>query len=534
VIALAPTLGGDFLSDDFGYLGLFHDKPPSHFLKLFHADISGGIWGHPLDELRPVFALSYRLTCAAFGLSPAGHHAFNVAVHVVNALLVLLLVGALTRGALAPSLLAAALFAVSPAQVPAVYWITGRVETVATAFYLGAILAFARFRLTGRGAWYLVSIASFVLGLGTKEIALTVPVALLAVDLLLTRGPRTLRRLAAHAPFVLLAAVWVLIRHLVFGTGVRAERVGGGLLSTLFGDQPGGFMFLLAPASAGVGLASVPLVWEAAAGGLMAGALLGGIVTRARHVRSPGLGPLLFCAAWYVLTLLPTLVTYWAPRHLYLPSCALYGLVALLVLPPLQSAPRRAGPVVVGAALVASLLVLARAEGEAWRGLGDVSREARAAIARWTPLIPPGSAVVVSVPAMDRKVGIWLYALPFAATPPFMSPGLYDGRQIVETPDLYCCPLESWWRDRKPLLLEWTDPDRPPLDLYVLYWSANKASVVMRHRAVLRDRLGARLQQALGAPLAQVQEIDPRLGDAVVDGLREVVIAGARYGEARP
>src|SRR5213594_2102835 len=96
---LAPTLLGDFLSDDFGYLSLFHDKPGSYFLRLFHADISGGIWGHPLDELRPVFALSYRLTCAAFGLRPDGHHAFNLAVHVLNAVLLLLLVDAVTEGA---------------------------------------------------------------------------------------------------------------------------------------------------------------------------------------------------------------------------------------------------------------------------------------------------------------------------------------------------------------------------------------------------------------------------------------------------
>src|SRR5436309_2629452 len=184
VAALGATLEGDFLSDDFGYLSLFHDRPVRSFLRLFHGDISSGIWGHPLDELRPLFALSFRLTGAAFGLRPEAHHAFNLAVHVLNAILLFLLVDALTEGALAPSLLAGALFAVSPVQVAPVYWVTGRVETLATAFYLGALLAFVRFRRTGMRGWHVLSVLLFAIGLGTKEIVLTAPAAFLAVDLL--------------------------------------------------------------------------------------------------------------------------------------------------------------------------------------------------------------------------------------------------------------------------------------------------------------------------------------------------------------
>jgi hypothetical protein len=532
--ALQPTLHGDFLSDDFGYLALFHDKPLSYFLGLFHGDISGGIWGHPLDELRPVFALSYRLTCAAFGLSPAGHHALNVAVHVLNALLLFRLVLALTGGALAPSLLGAALFAVSPTQVPPVYWVTGRVETVATAFYLGTLLAFVRFRRHGRRGWQLLALLLFVLGLGTKEIVLTAPVILVALDVLSARLSWTRKlSLAEHLPFALVALEWVFIRRLVFGSAVRAERMGTGFRAILLGDQPPNLLVLLAPASADAAMATFSSWAEVLAGGLMAGALLGAAVLHVRGSGGSRKGPLAFCAVWYLVTLLPTFVTYWTPRHLYLPSCALYALVALLLLPPSAGSPRRTGPVLVGAGLVAAFLFLARTEGDAWGRLGETSRESRAAIARWTPAIPPGSAVVVSVPAMERRVGIWLYALPFAASPPFVSPGLYDGRQVVETPDLYCCPLTNWWVDRKPLLLEWTDPARPPLDLYVLYWSPNKMSVVMRHRGVRRDRLAARLEQALGAPLSEVREIDAGRGDAIVDGLREAAIAGARYGDPR-
>ena len=528
---LAPTLLGDFLSDDFGYLSLFHDKPASYFLHLFHADISSGIWGKPLDELRPLFALTYRLTCAAFGVQPVGHHVFNVAVHAVNALLLLLLLLALTDGALGASVLAAALFAASPVALPSVYWVTGRVETLPTAAYLGTLLAFVLFRQSGKRRWWVLSLLLFVLGLGTKEILLTAPAALLAFDAVLGRALRARPRqaVADHLPFVLAAIGWMLVRLDTFGNAVRAQRVGGLLAAQLVGDLGQNLTTLLAPASSSGVLANFSGPVASAAAGLMAGALLGGAILQPGEGRATRARLLLFCAGLFALTLLPTLVTYWSPRHLYLPACAVYAVVGLLVLPPATSRPW--GPLLVGAALPCSFVLLTVTEVEAWRRLGEISREARAAIARLAPSIPPGSAVVVSVPAMERWAGIWLYALPFAVSPPFISPGLYEGRQVVEVPDLYCCPLEDWWRQRKPLLLEWTDAARPPLDLYALYWSPGKASVVMRYRALRRERLAARLQQALGAPLAQVQEIDGAHADALVTSLREAAIAGARYGE---
>ncbi|PYQ15944.1 MAG: hypothetical protein DMF80_07120 [Acidobacteria bacterium] len=309
VAALGATLEGDFLSDDFGYLSLFHDKPVRSFLRLFHGDISSGIWGHPLDELRPLFALSFRLTGAAFGLRPEAHHAFNLAVHVLNAILLFLLVDALTEGALAPSLLAGALFAVSPVQVAPVYWVTGRVETLATAFYLGALLAFVRFRRTGMRGWHVLSVLLFAIGLGTKEIVLTAPAAFLAVDLLVGRTFRTrgLPALAEHVPYALGAAGWLLLRHLAFGSAVRAERIGGGFVSTLLGTPRGSLLALLGPASAGAAIASFSSTAQAVAGGLMAGALLGAVLS-AGEVRRASKGPLLFFSAWYVLTLVPLLV----------------------------------------------------------------------------------------------------------------------------------------------------------------------------------------------------------------------------------
>jgi len=534
VIAVAPlaaTVPGDFLSDDFGYLSLFHDKPAAYFLPLFHADISSGIWGKPLDELRPLFAFSYRLTSFFFDLQPAGHHAFNLAVHALNALLLFLLVLALTGGAPGPSALAAALFAASPIVLPAVYWVTGRVDTLPTTAYLGTLVTFVRFRQDGRRWWWLLSLLLFGLGLATKEILLTAPAALLAFEVMLGRTlrARPLRALADHLPFVLAAIAWALVRHHAFGNALRAQRVGQSVAANLGGQLQDSLAALLFPAWSSAVLAAFTAPAAAAAAGLMAGALVGGVLLSSRDRGAARVRTFVFCGALFALTLLPTFATYWSPRHLYLPACAFYAAVGLLVLPPAVR-PRPWGPLLVAAALPCSFALLTIQESAAWGRLGEVSREARAAIARFLPSIPAGSAVVVSVPAMERWAGIWLYALPFAVSRPFMSPGLYEGRQVVERPDLYCCPLEDWWRLRKPVLREWTDAARPSLDLYALYWSPNKSSVVMRYRSVRRDRLAARVEQALGAPLADVEEIDAARADALVTGLQEVAISGARYG----
>jgi protein O-mannosyl-transferase len=70
---------------------------------------SAGNW-HPLTWL------SHALDVQVFGLNPTGHHAVNVLLHALNAVLVFLLLSRAT-GAQMRSLLAAALFALHPLNV---------------------------------------------------------------------------------------------------------------------------------------------------------------------------------------------------------------------------------------------------------------------------------------------------------------------------------------------------------------------------------------------------------------------------------
>jgi hypothetical protein len=144
------------------------------------------------------FALNYR-----FGqLDTTGYHAFNFCIHLLNALLVFALVLStfgtprLRQSSLAPSargvaFVAAALFAAHPIQTQAVTYIVQRLASLATTFYLLAVVLYARWRL-GResGRWsqatsaaaYASVLIAAVLAMKTKEIAFTLPAAIVLYE----------------------------------------------------------------------------------------------------------------------------------------------------------------------------------------------------------------------------------------------------------------------------------------------------------------------------------------------------------------
>ncbi|MBI5528339.1 MAG: hypothetical protein HY897_18570 [Deltaproteobacteria bacterium] len=184
------------------------------------------------------FALSYRVS----GADPFGFHLFNLAAHVLNAVLVFALARGLCRrlggmgsGGWGP-LLGGLLFAVHPAFTEAVTYVSSRSSLLATTFYLACVLAFLRYRDAAgpamRAALWTVAFAAFLLGLLTKELLATAPFVLLLLDWLQSgggaAGARGLaRRLAfPHGPFLLVLALGGAARIHTFAT---RELVGGTL-----------------------------------------------------------------------------------------------------------------------------------------------------------------------------------------------------------------------------------------------------------------------------------------------------------------
>ena len=141
----------------------------------------------------PLAWLSHMVDIELFGAWAGGHHVVNVLFHAVNAVLVLALVRRL--GLATPAAwLVAAVFAVHPAQVESVAWVSERKTVLCTFFMLLSMLAYLRAHragadrsavarsVAGSVTWFVAWNALGVLALLGKPLAVTLPCVLLLFD----------------------------------------------------------------------------------------------------------------------------------------------------------------------------------------------------------------------------------------------------------------------------------------------------------------------------------------------------------------
>jgi tetratricopeptide (TPR) repeat protein len=219
------SLWGEFVYDD---IHTVLENPGIRGLAAF--------WNHlPYQLHRPLTFLSFAFSYRWSGLDPFGYHLANVVLHALDVLLVWTMVGRWLEHGLGlepgralerASWLAAAFFAVHPAQVESVSYVASRSSLLVTFFMLVAVLAHMREvdrRAAWRPVWRALGLASFVAAMATKEVALVTPLLLLAVERLLPwpdapRGPwrESLRRIAPHVGLLAAAsAVRVMLQHAV-------------------------------------------------------------------------------------------------------------------------------------------------------------------------------------------------------------------------------------------------------------------------------------------------------------------------------
>ena len=174
----APTFSAGFVDiDDADYV------PENDAVKA-GLGVDGVVWAFTDSHAGnwfPLTWISHMADVELFGIEPTGHHAMNVAFHVANALLLFLALASIT-GEWAPSFVVAGLFALHPANVESVAWISQRKTTLATLFGILAIWSYARYARAGKRSSYVLSLASFALSLLSKQMFVTLPFALLLLD----------------------------------------------------------------------------------------------------------------------------------------------------------------------------------------------------------------------------------------------------------------------------------------------------------------------------------------------------------------
>jgi len=215
------ALGGSFISDDQRNIvnnSLLRESQslPELFTAFFR------LKGSTALSTRPITALTYWIDLRLFGLNPFGFHLENLLWHTATALVVLVLLRGLWPAEPLMAFVGAALFAVHPVHTEAVSWISGRSEILAAFWGLLAFMAHRRADRDGSNAslWRVAALAAWLVALGAKEMAATLPLLLLMTDALLGRpsGWWRPRRLATrYGPLAAAAVAYVAFRWSVLG-----------------------------------------------------------------------------------------------------------------------------------------------------------------------------------------------------------------------------------------------------------------------------------------------------------------------------
>jgi tetratricopeptide (TPR) repeat protein len=358
---------GAFVFDD-----LLRIVPNLHIRRLWPpADVLAG-------TSRPLVQATLALNWALSGLDPWSYHAFNLAVHVAAALVLLALLRRTLAGPPWPApvrdaadglaLGIALLWAVHPLQTQAVTYVIQRSEAMVGLFSLLVLYCVAR-GVDSRVAWrwYAGAIGCGLVGALTKPVIVTAPFLALAWDR--TFAARSWRELRARRGWLYLALL------------VAAASAGAVLLH-FRGDWSRSAGFSFGRVSAGEYAASQPAVvahylrlvvwprplvldygWPVArrAADVVPGAIVVGLVVVATLWalrRRPGLG---FFGLWFLLALAPSssvvpIADLAFEHRMYLASA---GAIAALVLVA-DELLRRASPRgrTIGAALAATVAVV--------------------------------------------------------------------------------------------------------------------------------------------------------------------------------
>jgi Flp pilus assembly protein TadD len=146
--------------------------------------LAGAVWAFTTGEMgnwHPLTWLSHMLDVQLFGPAPGASHLVNVALHLLNTLLLFLVLQRTTR-APGPSLAVAALFGVHPLHVESVAWIAERKDVLSTFAWFLTLWMYSRYVEARSPRWYAASLACFAVGLTAKPMLVSLPFVLLLLD----------------------------------------------------------------------------------------------------------------------------------------------------------------------------------------------------------------------------------------------------------------------------------------------------------------------------------------------------------------
>ncbi|MBF0459181.1 MAG: tetratricopeptide repeat protein [Nitrospirae bacterium] len=175
------------------YAGVLHNEfivydDPAYVLK--NAHVLGGL---SVDGIKRAFVvfndgnwfpltwISHMADVTLYGLNPAGHHMTAVIIHILSSGLLFIALMRMT-GSHWRSGFIAALFALHPLHVESVAWISERKDVLSGFFWMLTMAAYVRYAERPGALRYVIVLASFICGLMSKPMVVTLPFVLLLLD----------------------------------------------------------------------------------------------------------------------------------------------------------------------------------------------------------------------------------------------------------------------------------------------------------------------------------------------------------------
>jgi len=176
---------------------------------------------------RPVSRLTFGLNWYFHGNDVRGFHLVNIFVHLATSFFLLLTIQEILKSPkisgiyLQPeeryfiALLSAVLWAVNPIQTQSVTYIVQRMASLAAMFYIMSLWFYLRCRLAGKEKliviYAVVSVICFLLAIGSKQNAITLPITIILVEVIFFRSLNIQEAKKLFMPFFAIAFLSLLI-----------------------------------------------------------------------------------------------------------------------------------------------------------------------------------------------------------------------------------------------------------------------------------------------------------------------------------
>lgn len=187
--------------------------------------------GHA-SNWHPLTWVSHMLDVSVFGQNAGGHHLTSLLLHAANAVLVFLVLRALT-GTSWRSFLVAALFAWHSLHVESVAWVSERKDVLSAFFALLTLAAYLHYVVATQTQspvakrWYAIALGCFAFGLLCKPMLVTWPLVLLLLDFWPLQRASMRNLFLEKAPFLLLGLASSIVTFLVQRTGGAVSPLEG-------------------------------------------------------------------------------------------------------------------------------------------------------------------------------------------------------------------------------------------------------------------------------------------------------------------